>query len=285
MRQKKLTSKQIFDMIIEEEKNKEKKSKLLIHSCCAPCTSYPMELLDDIFDITIYFYNPNITTRSEFERRIADEERMIKEMGLKAKLIKGEFLPRTFVNAVKGYERDFEGGERCFICYEMRMLEAVKLAKEFEADYFGTVLTISPMKSSELINKMGERLGLEYGIKYLPSDFKKDNGFLRSTQLCKEYKLYRQDFCGCPFSKRETMQFRKEKAARELLQSKIEDLEAKEILTFEEESMLKEMIKQLDEMTNKAKENYLYIKQEKSRVTNERIKKEQEKIDDLNKKN
>lgn len=179
--------------------------KLLIHSCCAPCSSYVLEYLSEYFEITVLYYNPNIFPKEEYEYRIKEQKRLIEEMRFTkpVKFIATEYTPWDFYNNIKGYEKEFEGGKRCEICFKVRLEEAAKIAKEKGFDYFVTTLSISPMKNSALLNEIGTKLGEKYGIKYLMSDFKKKNGYKRSVELSKIYDLYRQDYCGCIYSKNE----------------------------------------------------------------------------------
>lgn len=176
---------------------------LLIHACCAPCSSYVIEYLSEFFHINILYYNPNITNPEEYEYRLSEEERLINELPVKypVKLIKGDYNPEKYLEAVKGLEKEKEGGKRCEVCFELRLREAAEKCKEIGADYFLTTLTISPLKNAEKINEIGERLAEEYSVKYLPSDFKKKNGYKRSIELSREYNLYRQNYCGCVFSR------------------------------------------------------------------------------------
>ncbi|NLZ83493.1 MAG: epoxyqueuosine reductase QueH [Clostridiales bacterium] len=192
-----------LEIIIEGNLRSNKRPKLLLHSCCAPCSSYVLEYLSAYFDITIFFYNPNISPKEEYCRRVDEQQRLIAAMNLSSPInfIQGEYNPREFYDRVKGYEAEPEGGDRCFICYEMRLHEAARVAKEGEYDYFTTTLSISPYKKATKLNEIGEQVGDQYGAKYLPSDFKKKNGYKRSIELSKEYDLYRQDYCGCIYSK------------------------------------------------------------------------------------
>lgn len=177
---------------------------LLLHACCAPCSSYCLEYLSQYFKITLYFYNPNIYPENEYSLRSEEARRLINEMTFKhpVTFLEGEFNPKEFYDAVKGFENEKEGGERCFRCYRLRLESAAKLAKEMGFDYFTTTLTISPLKRADKLNEIGEELGEIYSVKHLSSDFKKKNGYKRSTELSREYGLYRQDYCGCVFSKR-----------------------------------------------------------------------------------
>ncbi|MCI6253661.1 epoxyqueuosine reductase QueH [Eubacterium coprostanoligenes] len=177
--------------------------KLFLHSCCAPCSSYTLEYLRNYFDITVYYFNPNISPKAEFDKRYAEQKRLIEALPSKhtIKLVCGEYDYNDFLNIAKGYENVPEGGERCFRCYRMRLESTAKLAKEQGFDYFCTTLSISPLKNSQKINEIGYEVAEKYGIKWLPSDFKKKEGYKRSIELSREYQLYRQNFCGCVFSK------------------------------------------------------------------------------------
>ena len=177
--------------------------KLFLHSCCAPCSSYTLEYLSNYFDITVYYFNPNISPKAEFDKRFTEQKRLIEELPAKhpIKLVLGEYDYNDFLEIAKGYEDVPEGGERCFRCYRMRLESTAKLAKEQEFDYFCTTLSISPLKNSQKINEIGYEVAEKYGIKWLPSDFKKKEGYKRSIELSREYQLYRQNFCGCVFSK------------------------------------------------------------------------------------
>lgn len=176
---------------------------LLMHSCCAPCSSYCLEYLSNYFNITILYYNPNISPESEYIKRVEEQKKLISELPAKnpIKFIEGKYEPYLFYNTVKGYENEPEGGARCFLCYELRLREAAIIAKQNNFDYFTTTLSISPLKNADKLNEIGKKLSDEYGISYLYSDFKKKNGYKRSIELSREYNLYRQSFCGCVFSK------------------------------------------------------------------------------------
>lgn len=180
---------------------------LLLHSCCAPCSSYVLEYLSEYFSITLFYYNPNIYPPEEYEKRVDEQENLIKEINKKIKnkvsFIEGKYDSDRFYEMARGLENVKEGGERCFKCYELRLREAALLAKQLKFDYFTTTLSISPMKNAHKLNEIGERLAAEYNIAHLTSDFKKKNGYKRSIELSKEYNLYRQDYCGCVFSARE----------------------------------------------------------------------------------
>lgn len=178
---------------------------LLLHSCCAPCSSYTLEYLSNYFDITVYYYNPNISPKAEFDKRFAEQKRLIASLSAKhkIKLIEGDYNYSDFSEIAKGFENVKEGGERCFRCYKLRLEKSAHLAKEQGFDYFCTTLSISPLKNSQKINEIGLEVAEKYGVKWLPSDFKKKEGYKRSIELSREYNLYRQNFCGCVFSKKE----------------------------------------------------------------------------------
>lgn len=180
--------------------------KLLLHSCCAPCSSYTLEYLSQYFDITVYYFNPNIFPKKEFCKRLEEQKRLISELPAtnEIKLIEGEYDYDEFLSIARGYEEAAEGGERCFRCYRMRLEHTARLAREQGFDYFCTTLSISPLKNAEKINETGIELSSLYGVKWLPSDFKKREGYKRSIELSKQYGLYRQNFCGCVFSKEKT---------------------------------------------------------------------------------
>jgi len=192
-----------LEKLIEKQQKDGKKPSLLLHSCCAPCSSYVLEYLVPYFTICDFYYNPNISPKQEYEDRKEELVRLIKEMGLSAEVtfLEGTYQPEDFFAMAKGLEDLPEGGGRCFKCYEMRLRESAKIAKEQGAEYFATTLTISPLKNAQKLNEIGECLAEEYGVKYLPSDFKKKNGYKRSVELSAQYDLYRQNYCGCVFSK------------------------------------------------------------------------------------
>lgn len=227
--------------------------RLFLHSCCAPCSSYCLEYLRQWFEVTVFYYNPNISMPEEYRHRVEEQKRLIGELnaqadaalktgqegrsaaelkrkpegrtvaaGVNAELerrqggegavcaipnrisfVEGAYEPERFYEIAKGLEDCPEGGERCFACYELRLREAAQMAKAGGYDYFTTTLTISPLKNAQKLNEIGQRLALEYGVAYLPSDFKKKGGYQRSIELSREYGLYRQDYCGCTFSKAE----------------------------------------------------------------------------------
>lgn len=181
--------------------------KLLLHTCCAPCSSYCLEYLLSHFAITVFYYNPNITEEAEYRHRAAEQERLIgalgKDLGRQAAFVEGPYEPQRFLEAAKGLEKCPEGGERCEKCFRLRLDAAARYAAENGFDYYTTSLTISPLKNAPLLNTIGQEMGARYGIAFLPSDFKKKNGYKRSIELSQKYDLYRQDYCGCAFSKAE----------------------------------------------------------------------------------
>ena len=176
-------------------------TKLLLHSCCAPWSSACLERLKDHFSITVLYYNPNIGSEEEYQKRKAEQIRLLKETGW-AEILDCDYDKGAFDEMVKGYENEPERGKRCYLCYKLRLEKTGKTAKEKGFDYFATTLTLSPLKNTAWLNEIGEEVAGRYGVNYLFSDFKKKGGYLRSIELSKEYGLYRQDFCGCEFSKR-----------------------------------------------------------------------------------
>ncbi|MBO5415659.1 MAG: epoxyqueuosine reductase QueH [Clostridia bacterium] len=195
----------ILNDTIEKIKKEGRRPKLLLHACCAPCSSYVLEYLSEYFDITLYFYNPNISPESEFAFRAEELARLIGEMPLRGEpqLVVSNYNSAEFYNAVERYEAEAEGGARCKICYRLRLERSAKYASEKGFDYFTTTLSISPYKNSVWLNEIGAELSEKYGVDYLFSDFKKRNGYKRSCELSEEYGLYRQNYCGCEYSKRE----------------------------------------------------------------------------------
>ena len=181
---------------------------LFLHSCCAPCSSYVLEYLRVYFQITVFYYNPNISMEAEYRKRVSEQKRLIaayneKKCGYHIEVIEGDYEPGRFYEIARGLEQCPEGGERCFACYELRLRETAKRAQAEKFDYFTTTLTISPLKNAVKLNEIGEQLAAEYGVSWLPSDFKKRGGYQRSIELSREYDLYRQDYCGCVYSKEE----------------------------------------------------------------------------------
>lgn len=198
----KINFQKILDKKLEELSASNEVPSLLLHSCCAPCSSYVLEYLSEFFNITVFYYNPNIHPESEYRKRVEEQKEFIENLPVKRKIsfIEEKYLPEEFFDIAKGLEEEREGGLRCFKCYELRLKEAAKKAKELNFDYFTTVLSISPHKNAEKINEIGEKISQEFEIKFLNSDFKKKNGYKRSIELSKEYNLYRQDYCGCIYS-------------------------------------------------------------------------------------
>ena len=182
------------------------KPSLLLHVCCAPCSSYVLEYLNKYFNIAALFYNPNISTDEEYNHRAKELIRFINEKDFEnpIKIVISDYIPQEFYDMAKGLEDCPEGGARCFKCYRLRLEQTAKMAKEEQFDYFTTTLTISPLKNASWLNELGQKAGELLGVEFLPSDFKKKGGYQRSIQLSKEYNLYRQNFCGCIFSKRES---------------------------------------------------------------------------------
>lgn len=201
----KINYQSVLDNTIKEITSENRVPTLIIHSCCAPCSSYVLEYLSQYFKITVLYYNPNIFPREEYEYRISEQERLIKTMNFvnDVKFIGSDYTPEDFFNAVKGCEKEPEGGKRCELCFKVRLRYTAALAKKMNFEYFTTTLSISPLKNAQVLNDLGVSIGREYGVEYLQSDFKKRNGYKRSVELSKEYGLYRQDYCGCVYSKAE----------------------------------------------------------------------------------
>lgn len=200
-----------LDKIIEENKKAGATPTLLLHACCAPCSSYCLEYLSEYFSITVFFYNPNMYPGEEYDKRAKEVRKLISLLKVKnpISLVVADFDDREFYDKVKGLENCKEGGDRCRKCFELRLEKTAELAKEKAFDFFTTTLTISPLKNAQAINEIGEAMGEKYSITHLTSDFKKKGGYKRSVELSKEYELYRQNYCGCVFSKREREQAEK----------------------------------------------------------------------------
>lgn len=181
--------------------------RLLLHSCCAPCSSAVLESIAQYFKITVFYYNPNIFPREEYLHRVQEQKRFLSQFPPAASVsfLEGEYQPEQFFRLTQGMEQEPEGGARCTLCYELRLRRTAELAKKLGFRYFTTTLSISPYKDAEKLNSIGKRLSEEYGVSYLYSDFKKKDRYKRSIALSKEYGLYRQEFCGCPFSKKEAL--------------------------------------------------------------------------------
>ena len=199
----KVNYQKILEQTIEKNERENRVPTLLLHSCCAPCSSYCLEYLSNYFKITVSYYNPNIYPEEEYRKRVAEQQKFIEKLPVKypIHLVEGAYEKERFYEMAKGLEDCPEGGERCFLCYELRLREAAELAKKMQMDYFTTTLSISPLKNAEKLNEIGDALAEEYGIAYLNSDFKKKNGYKRSVELSEQYGMYRQYYCGCVFSK------------------------------------------------------------------------------------
>lgn len=193
----------ILDKELEKIQSSNTIPTLLLHSCCAPCSSYVIEYLSRHFKITVFYYNPNISPDNEYRYRADEQKRLIESMPLEnpVKFLEGEYNPNDFFEASKGLENEPEGGARCAKCFNMRLSKTAEIAQQGNYDYFTTTLTISPLKNAQIINNIGKELSNKYKVPYLLSDFKKKNGYKRSIVLSKEYNLYRQNYCGCVFSK------------------------------------------------------------------------------------
>ena len=221
-----------YSKMLEKEIEQIEKSgtvpKLLLHSCCAPCSSYVMEYLREHFAITVFYYNPNITAGEEYRYRLAEEKRLIEaynrqvdeqnfegmhstERARRIEILEAPYDPERYLSLVKGYEDCPEGGDRCSVCFRMRLRETAQLAARWNMEYVTTTLTISPLKNAELLNQIGEEEAKLAGVKWLPSDFKKRGGYQRSIELSREYDLYRQNYCGCVFSRRRDLKLSLEK--------------------------------------------------------------------------
>ncbi|SDM67743.1 epoxyqueuosine reductase QueH [Acetanaerobacterium elongatum] len=201
-----------LDTVIAREQSAGRTPTLLLHACCAPCSSYVLEYLAQAFAITVLYYNPNIAPEAEYQKRLDELKRFISAFPLKnpVKLIEGRYTPEQFYALAKGLEDENEGGERCARCYELRLREAAEAAAKGGFDYFTTTLSISPYKNAQKLNEIGERLAQEYGVRHLSADFKKKDGYKRSIALSQEYGLYRQDYCGCVYSKAQSERRHKE---------------------------------------------------------------------------
>lgn len=193
-----------LDRLIGQYQKEGRTPSVLLHVCCAPCSSYCLEYLSEYFDITVYYYNPNITKPEEYAYRLSEEKRYIAlrtDFRHPVGMTESEYDPKVFFEAVKGLEKEPEGGARCEKCFRLRLEASAKKAKELGVDCFTTTLTISPLKNAALLNEIGEEMGERYGVMWLPSDFKKKEGYKRSIVLSREYDLYRQNYCGCVFSR------------------------------------------------------------------------------------
>ena len=207
------------EKIIQENTAAQRVPRLLLHSCCAPCSSHVMEYLREFFELTVFYYNPNITETAEYEKRLTEEKRLIAAYNRQVEsgdfsgmhstgnahrieILEAPYDPDRYLSAVRSLENCPEGGERCSVCFALRLEETAKAAAAGGFDYFTTTLTISPLKNAPLLNEIGERAGAKYGVPFLPSDFKKKDGYKRSIELSAQFGLYRQNYCGCVFSRR-----------------------------------------------------------------------------------
>lgn len=192
-----------MEQVIQRETGR--RPRLLLHACCAPCSSASLERVAPYFDVTVFYYNPNITDEAEYRIRVEEEKRLIDAMPLPYPIgfLEGAYEPERFLTAARGLEREPEGGARCMACFALRLSEAVTTAEALGFDYVATTLTISPLKNADALNRIGSELAAGKRVQWLPTDFKKKNGYKRSIDLSREYGLYRQNFCGCEFSRAE----------------------------------------------------------------------------------
>ena len=191
-----------YDKLMQEELRGAQDKRLLLHSCCAPCSSHCLSELSPQIGVTVFYYNPNLDCAEEYEKRKREQIRFLRETGF-ADFLDCDYAPEDYISAVRGLEEEKEGGARCTVCFRLRLDRTAREAKARGFDYFATTLTVSPLKNARLINEIGFAVAEEVGVKYLPSDFKKRGGYLHSVRLSEEYGLYRQDYCGCAFSKAE----------------------------------------------------------------------------------
>ena len=220
-----------LDQMISTFQEKNEYPRLLLHACCAPCSSYCLEYLREYFDVTVFFYNPNITEAAEYHKRVAEEKRLIEEYNRQVErqdfadmhsdkgarriaMLEGNYQPGDYTEAVRGLEACPEGGDRCIKCYALRLEETAKIARKGNFNYFTTTLTISPLKNADKLNRIGKEMAQKYGVHFLPSDFKKKEGYKRSIELSRKFDLYRQDFCGCGYSKAERERQKQESAEK-----------------------------------------------------------------------
>ena len=203
----------LLSKIIEEHQKKKEVVRVLLHSCCAPCSSYVIEYLSKYFYLTIFYYNPNISPKEEYLKRKEEQIRLINTMDTKYKvnIVDCDYDNDLYEEAIYGLELEPERGKRCSVCFRLRLEKTAMVAKSLGFDYFATTLTVSPYKNCNIINEIGLNLGKEYGVKYLVSDFKKRNGYKRSIELSSQYHLYRQNYCGCKYSKNTDREFNKDR--------------------------------------------------------------------------
>lgn len=190
----------ILDKTIEKIKKSDYKPKLLLHVCCAPCSSYVLDYLSSYFNISLFFYNPNIAPKKEYDKRINELNKFVNDFNNDIKIIEGSYDNNLYEEMIKGLENEPEGGKRCLTCFNIRLEETAKKASLLNFDYFTTTLSVSPYKNAITLNSIGKNLENKYDIKYLYSDFKKNDGYKKSIELSKKYQLYRQDYCGCLYS-------------------------------------------------------------------------------------
>ncbi len=220
MNQPKINYQKELDKILEGLEKEQRVPTLLLHSCCAPCSSYVLEYLSRYFRITVFYYNPNIYPEDEYAKRTLEQQKLIREMKLKypVSFLEGRYDRQEFFHVAEGMEDAREGGPRCMKCYALRLEETARTARDKGFDFFTTTLSISPMKNAQKLNEIGQKTGEKYGVDYLVSDFKKKNGYKRSIELSREFGLYRQDYCGCEFSLAE----RRERENNQLISDKKE---------------------------------------------------------------
>ncbi len=192
-----------LDKIIEKLKATGEAPRLFLHSCCAPCSSYVLEYLSQYFAVTLFYFNPNISPEEEYRKRVEEQKRLISQLPALHPItfVEGRYEPGEFYQVAKGLEKEPEGGARCRECFRLRLGEAARLAAQGGYDYYTTTLSISPLKNAQVLAEVAMEMGETYGVRWLPSDFKKKEGYKRSIQLSAEYDLYRQNYCGCVFSK------------------------------------------------------------------------------------
>lgn len=192
-----------LDKLIEELEQTKEVPRLFLHSCCAPCSSYVLEYLSRFFEITVFYFNPNIAPEEEYRKRVEEQKRLIEQLPAvhPIRFVEGRYEPEEFYQRVKGLEQEPEGGARCRVCFALRLEETARLAAEGGYDYYTTTLSISPLKNAQILAQTALEMGEKWGVSWLPSDFKKKEGYKRSIQLSADYNLYRQNYCGCVFSR------------------------------------------------------------------------------------
>lgn len=192
-----------LDKLIEKLEQSKEVPRLFLHSCCAPCSSYVLEYLSQYFEITVFYFNPNIAPEEEYRKRVEEQRRLIEQLPAihPIQFVEGRYEPEEFYSRVRGLEKEPEGGARCRVCFALRLEEAARLAAEGGYDYYTTTLSISPLKNAQVLAQVAMEMGEKWGVRWLPSDFKKKEGYKRSIQLSADYDLYRQNYCGCIFSR------------------------------------------------------------------------------------